>query len=1516
MAYEKLDQISHILKRNDMYIGSAKNMTDEEWIFDDNQIIKKEISYNPGFLRIFVEALSNVIDNVWRSQEESIVMDKINITIEDDMISVTNDGRGIPFTNYKDSDILIPELIFGHLLTSTNYNDQEERLTSGRNGLGCKCLDFYTKVPLFNGNIKYAKDIKVGDVLIGDDGNSRNVLSTITGKGKMYEVIQNRGENYKVNDEHILTLHMPDHKVIFWNTYGWSLLWWNNEDKKIHNKFIKATDEIMITCDECGLLHRGDNWKRHYRRQHPNIQIPLKPRKPPNNTPDMKDDNVIKALNNIQEFANTIDDNNVFDISIKDYLKLPKTVQSRLAGVRGECVNWEYREVELDPYILGLWLGYGMSRGYGYACDGDKDYQLIDCLREWGNKNDANIRQIKGNKYYYGISSIDNYGKMGYAPLKKLLSQYNLINNKHIPNDYLVNNREVRLNVLAGIIDTDGTVCRDGSRVVISQSWKHERLINDILYLARSLGFCCLLTSKMASYKLLDGEQKQSKTFVINISGNIDDIPTKLPRKKCQTTKRQNTDKSTGQIKIQEIENTEFVGISIDGNERFVLDDFTVTHNCTNVFSKKFEIELHNKDSQQIYKQKWENNMRKCHKPTIKSKAIKHNLVSIKFWPDYERFGLEGMTSNIMSLFYKYCVDTAMITKLPVVLNKDKIRIKQFSDYVKMYPINSKECIVLEKKEDMDVVLCSSDNGYQEIAFTNGVFNRQGGVHADTVINEICRALLPKINSKLKSTLTVKDLKPHFTIFLNCKLVNPSFNNQSKDRLMSPNIKYKFDSKYVANILKWEFVEKMKENIQMKELKTIKKMERKRVRIEGYDPANLCGTKRSRECTLILSEGLSSKSYGINGMNIGIDGKKGRDYFGILPLRGVLMNARNATLQSVMNNKEIMNIASILNLKYNQENKIEDLNYGKLLILVDSDKDGIHIASLILNFIDVLYPSLLQQEFVYMMLTPIAKINDNVFYNEYDYVSFLKTHESKNLKIKYYKGLGTSSAQEIKETFGKRIVKFVLDDDAKHHLNKVFHQKFADQRKEWLANYDIQSYIPIQDECLISNYINHELIKFSIYDCERNIPNLFDGLKISQRKILYSVMKRNLHYKNKSMKIAQLGGYVAEVSNYHHGENCLFDTITKMTQSFVGTNNYPLLYPDGNCGSRNNLGKDAANARYIYTRMQEYTPHIFMKEDDSNLNYQYEDNEYVEPEFYVPILPMILVNGCQTAIGTGWSSTLPAFNVKDILEYINRWLDNKDQDSEIPFVDIEIKPYWNHFKGEIQKVNDVKYTSRGIFKVDSKGRYIIEEIPVYISIDKYKEFLESLVDDKHIKNFKNYSTTNNIHFEFNLCGNFEATHESLKLVNTINLTNMVLFTKNKRLHKFNSIFEIMETFCNERYDRYKIRKKHMIRKLKKQISILENKHRFLHLILSNEIILNKYQDNEDIYKLLSSLDFMNDDDGKFSYMLNIPIRGMTKTRLMELEQSIKNSKKELCDLEHTTVTNLWRNDLKILVDLL
>lgn len=1082
MKYEKLDPISHIHHRPDMYVGSLKNMCDGDWVCPSGNIQQivhnASLVYNPGLLRIFVEVLSNVIDNVWRSREAGLEPEKVCVTFdkEEGVISVTNDGLCIPFTTFKDTDIRVPELIFGHLLTSTNYNDQEDRLTSGRNGLGVK---------------------------------------------------------------------------------------------------------------------------------------------------------------------------------------------------------------------------------------------------------------------------------------------------------------------------------------------------------------------------------------------------------------------------------------------------------LTNVFSTLFEIELYNTETKECYKQKWENNMRKVSPPSIKSRkssSFKNSSVCVRFRPDFEKFGLDGLTDDMLSLFYRYCIDMAMITHLPVIVNKEKIKMKLLQDYVKLYSLpHPKECLVLEKTQDLELMVCSSDNGYQQVVFTNGVYNKHGGVHCDTIVSDICRQLLTKVQSKMKTQqLSTRDIKQHLTVFLNTRLVNPEFSNQSKDRLLSPNIKFAASSKTIQTMMKWSFMEKIRESIDEKEMKTLKKMERKKVRVDGYDPANFAGTKRAMDCTLILCEGLSAKTYAVNGINVGWNGWQGRNFFGIYPMRGKCLNVRNANLQTIMNNKELMDIANILNLKYNTPNKVSDLNYGRVLILTDSDHDGIHIASLLLNYFDVLYPNLFRDPFIYMMLTPIAKVKDMTFYSENEYHAFLEKNSTKTIKVKYYKGLGTSSSQEVKDTFGKKVVRFVYDEQAKQTLNKVFHQKYAAERKEWMEKYDPRAYKPIMEECAITDFIDHELIRFSIDDCRRNIPNLFDGLKLSQRKILYAIFKKNLNYQSQSMKVAQLAGYVAEVSNYHHGEQCLFDTIIRMTHSFVGSNNIPLLYPDGQFGSRLSLGKDAANGRYIFTKLQSYTSTIFSKEDEPLLNFLFDDNDKVEPEYYMPILPMILVNGCTTGIGTGWSCSMPNYDPRDITDAIYAWIDGMESGNrfELP----ELTPFWKGFRGTVTRLGESKYMSHGIFSQDTKGKYVVSEIPVNVSTDKYKEYLETLMDEKKIKHLKNFCTTDKIHFEFLPNGSFVPDETNLKLTSTIHLTNMVLFGKDHKLQKFHSIQDIFEAFCQERYNFYGKRKEFGIKDIQQSIIMMENKARFLQMILSQEIRLGQIQDDK-VSDILQQHRF-DKMDNDYSYLLGMPVRQMSKTKLLELDQSIQHAKSRLKTLQRTSLGQLWKDDLNTFKDFL
>ena len=232
--------------------------------------------------------------------------------------------------------------------------------------------------------------------------------------------------------------------------------------------------------------------------------------------------------------------------------------------------------------------------------------------------------------------------------------------------------------------------------------------------------------------------------------------------------------------------------------------------------------------------------------------------------------------------------------------------------------------------------------------------------------------------------------------------------------------------------------------------------------------------------------------------------------------------------------------------------------------------------------------------------------------------------------------------------------------------------------------------------------MDHEFIHFSNEDNVRSIASVLDGFKPGQRKIIYGCFKRNL---KDEIKVAQLAGYVAEHSAYHHGEMSLTQTIVGMAQNFVGSNNINLLLPNGQFGSRSAGGKDHASARYIFTCLSKITRLIFPESDDHVLSYVEDDGQLVEPEFYMPILPMGLVNGCQ-GIGTGWSTAVPNFNPREIAQLI---MNKLEKDEAFP----DLHPWYKGFVGEIIERPDQKYDVKGIIEVDLNSSIVhIRELPI------------------------------------------------------------------------------------------------------------------------------------------------------------------------------------------------------------
>lgn len=959
------------------------------------------------------------------------------------------------------------------------------------------------------------------------------------------------------------------------------------------------------------------------------------------------------------------------------------------------------------------------------------------------------------------------------------------------------------------------------------------------------------------------------------------------------------------------------------------------------VFSRSFTVHASDPEVKKQLKQTWSNNMKNVDEPIITSYKNVNGFTNVTYIPDFKQFGLSGYTDDIIQLYNKYVIDASMLTKVNVYLNDENITTKTLSDYAKMYSNPTSdvvpEVVNVTDEQIGEAVLMSCNNNMNDstlnrVSFVNGVHTLNGGKHVDAWSEAFFRPIIDKFNSnKDKPNINIKDVKQFFFLFVNASIPNPIFESQSKTQMVGPNVKVSVPQSVINKVLKWNVMNKISDIIRSKEMSVLKQSETKRGnlrKIEGVDHANKAGTKYACECSLILCEGDSAKTFAVSGIDVPIYGKKGRDWFGIYKLRGKIMNPKNHTPKQIADNQILSSLIKALNLRVDIDYRIEEnyqtLNYGRVIILVDQDHDGFHIGGLILNFFHTLYPSVMyrEQPFIVSMMTPIARVflrNQTLcFYDQRKYDSFMEQHIStsnEKPRIKYYKGLGSSEDEEVLDSYGKKMIEFFMDDKAEDTIDKVFKKVNTNQRKEWMKMYDPKIYLSIPDteqftKISISDYMNNEVIKFSIDDCARNIPCIMDGLKEGQRKVLYACFKKKL---TKELKVAQLAGYVAETTAYHHGEANLFGTIIGMATCFVGSNNIPLLYRGGQMGTRLLGGKDAAAARYITTKLEPLTRIIYPEEDDLLLINKLEDGIEIEPSYYAPIIPMVLVNGVSGAIGTGWSSNIPCYNPIDLCNYIEKWLDGKASENDIP------TPWYNRFKGKIEKDTN-RFITRGILERISENKLSITELPIGEWTDSYKEKLEDLVDEKIIKELRNYSTTQNVHFDIieRKDSQQEITMEFLKLHSYLSTSNMVLFTKDGNIKKYENLKDILTEFCTERLQLYNKRKEKLISSILLKLEKSKLTKRFVTDVMENKLLVFKRtekQIQDDMIKLGYTPDEEDKDEegnsDNFSFLLRIPVRNFSFEKIKSLNSTILEQEKHLKTVQDKMPKDMWLDDLTI-----
>jgi DNA topoisomerase-2 len=723
----------------------------------------------------------------------------------------------------------------------------------------------------------------------------------------------------------------------------------------------------------------------------------------------------------------------------------------------------------------------------------------------------------------------------------------------------------------------------------------------------------------------------------------------------------------------------------------------------------------------------------------------------------------------------------------------------------------------------------------------------------------------------------------------------------------SPDFGSKFEppKNFVKNVLKTGIADELTALSKFKEMKELKKTDgARKSKITGIpklDDANKAGTAQSGKCTLIVTEGDSAKTLAVAGLSV-----VGRDHYGVFPLRGKCKNVRDSSVAQLTSNQEFNDLKKILGLQQGKEyTSVSELRYGRLMIMTDADNDGSHIKGLILNMIHYFWPSLLKLNFVVSMVTPIIKATkgseSKSFYTDSAFRTWYGNGKA-GWRIKYYKGLGTSTSAEAREYFKKiqdLTVKFDVDTMTDDSIVLAFDKKKADARKSWLlestAKDADQLEVPYGDvkQLDITDFVHKDLVNFSLADLKRSIAHVADGLKPSQRKVMYSCFQRNL---TAEMKVAQLAAYVAEKSAYHHGEVSLAETIVKLANDYTGSNNINLLEPCGQFGTRLMGGKDASQTRYIFTKLTKEARKLFDPRDDAILNYLDDDGRSIEPDFYMPTLPMVLVNGTE-GIGTGFSCYVPPFNPKDIKENIWKILGGEEA--------VPMKPWFRGFKGKVYKDEGGLWVTEGTYR-DTGSRLKVTELPPGRWTQDYKEYLDTLMEKKMITSYTNNSTTEDVDFEiFGYSG--KDLMKDLKMRKTFHVSNMHLFHPTKGIHKYESPEEILRDFVELRLEHYKKRKAHLIDVLEKRAEMCSLKSKFVTMVIEEKLVVFKRKKVE-LEKEMSG--HFPKIEGSWDYLLNTKTVEYTEERVKALMDEARQANVELERMLKTSHITMWKNDIK------
>ena len=924
-----------------------------------------------------------------------------------------------------------------------------------------------------------------------------------------------------------------------------------------------------------------------------------------------------------------------------------------------------------------------------------------------------------------------------------------------------------------------------------------------------------------------------------------------------------------------------------------------------NIFAKQLEISIVDAGRKLQYNQTFSDNMTKISKPKVKASKGKSH-VSLTWTPDYTRFGFvdDTIPAAMVKLIERRVWDLAMTVgkDVKVTWNGELVKCRTLQDYAKSYGC---EPVLFECPNDRwsIAVAPTPSDGFMQVSFVNGIWTRLGGKHVDAVTDQVVAHVVEYLETKKKTKVKPGLVRENLAVFLVSLIENPSFSSQTKETLTtkasafgsSPKLSDEFLKKVISKL---GIVESILEAQAAKDAKDNTKTDgRKQSRITGIpklDDAVYAGTTQSNKCTLILTEGDSAKAMALSGLS-----QEQRKYFGVYPLKGKVLNVKDTSDSKVEQTKEIAELKKIIGLQSGKKyTDTSGLRYGSVLIMTDQDYDGAHIRGLLINLFHELWHELIAiPGFLTYMATPIVKATKGktvrCFYSQYEYEQWRATPEAAGYKVKYYKGLGTSTREEAKEYFQHlSAVKFDFTPGSDEAIDMAFNKQRADDRKVWLQGYDKSALIPPGNLLPYPEFIHKDLIHFSNYNLERSIPCVMDGLKTSQRKILFAALKRDLR---SEIRVAQFAGYVSEHTGYHHGEASLNEAIIGMAQNFMGANNIAWLVPQGQFGTRLQGGKDSASPRYIHTYLQPVVRKLVPEADFPVLTYRDDDGLPVEPEWYAPVLPMLLVNGAR-GIGTGYSTSIPQYNPVDLKRMLTEWLNGNEAALDAP-----LKPFYSGFRGTIEEDGTVA----GVYNKD-KEDFVVTELPPGTWTADYREWLEKEMAEGRIKDFVDVSTDTDVKIRIR---GIEEKSLVKSLTDKVKTTNMHAFNARGVITKYATPNDILKEYAHVRLGLYEKRRVQQIADLTSLLPYHLNVMRFIEDQISDKPKVDlRRKKTEECHAVLAGAGYSKVEE-KFDYLMRLPVSTFTAESIEKNQRKLDELRTEIQRLERCSPAEMWLTEL-------